>query len=164
MKNLATEVARTVERRLREFQLLNQYTAEELSPRDEEEKGPSLLHHVEAEIRGVLGAEYEIVTQSWDLTGRDFVSAFGHSFWPDIFVRRGDTDLLAVELKLAKRSPTGAIAQMIGQCLIYRAKYSQVIGFLVKQEHYMGRDDDTENVSGLLNCHDIRIVIRQGET
>ena len=164
MKNLATEVARTVERRLSEFQLLDQYTAEELSPRDEEEKGPGLLHHVKAEIRGVLGSEYEIVTQSWDESGRDLVTAFGHSFWPDIFVRRGDTDLLAVELKFAKKSPTGAIAQMIGQCLIYRAKYSQVIGFLVKHEHYVGCDDDTENVGRLLNGHDIRIVIRQGGT
>ena len=164
MKNLATEVARTVERRLREFQLLDQYTAEELSPRDEEEKGPSLLHHVEPEIRGVLGSEYEIVTQSWDQTGRDFVSAFGHSFWPDIFVRRGDTDLLAVELKLAKKSPTGLIAQMIGQCLIYRTKYSQVIGLLLKHGHYADRDDDTENVRRLLNGHDIRIVIRQRGT
>ena len=155
------EVANIVEDKLREFQLLDQYPAEELTLKDEEKKGPSLLHHVESEIRGTLGPEYQIVTRSWDQSGPDFVSAFGHSFWPDIFVRRGNTDLLAMELKLAKTSPTSAISQMIGQCLIYRAKYPRVIGFLVKYDHYADCDEDTENVSRLLDGNDIRIVIRQ---
>ena len=148
------EVADIVEEKLRELQLLEQYPKEE----------PDLLDHVEQEIRGALGSEYEIVTRSWDQSGRDFVSVFGHSFWPDILVRRGNTDLLALELKLAKSKPstTAKIAQMIGQCLIYRAKYPQVIGFLVKYVHYTDSDEHTKDVRRLLSGHDIRIVIRQG--
>ena len=147
------EVADIVEHKLREFQLLDLYPKEE----------PDLLDHVEQEIRGVLGSEYEIVTQSWDQSGPDLVSAFGHSFWPDILVRRGNTELLALELKLAKSksSTTAKIAQMIGQCLIYRAKYPQVIGFLVKYVHYADCDEDTKNVRRRLNGIDIRLVIRQ---
>ena len=147
------EVADIVEDKLREFQLLGQYPKEE----------PDLLDHVEQEISDVLGSEYAIVTQSWDQSGPDFVSAFGHSFWPDIIVRRGNTELLALELKLAKSksSTTAKIAQMIGQCLIYRAKYPQVIGFLVKYVHYADCGEDTKNVRRRVNDHDIRIVIRQ---
>ena len=73
------------------------------------------------------------------------------------------TELLVLELKLAKSksSTTAKITQMIGQCLIYRAKYPQVIGFLVKHDHNTDCEDDTDNVRRLLNSHDIRIVIRQ---
>ena len=53
---------------------------------------------------------------------------------------------------------------MIGQCMVYRAKYPRVLGFLVKYRHYADCDDDSENVRRLLKGHDIRIVIRQGAT
>ena len=137
------EVADIVEHKLREFQLLDLYPKEE----------PDLLDHVEQEISDVLGSEYAIVTQSWDQSGPDFVSAFGHSFWPDIIVRRGNTELLALELKFAKSksSTTAKIAQIIGQCLIYRAKYPQVIGFLVKYVHYADCGEDTKNVRRRVN-------------
>lgn len=164
MKNPEDKLVDIVERTLREFELLERYQREELPPRHEELKGPSLLHHVEPKIRSVIGSAYQVVTQSWDQSGTDRAAAFGHSFWPDIIVRRGSTDLLAIELKLArhKSSTTAAIAQMIGQCVIYRAKYPQVVGFLVKYVNYANRDDDTANVNRLLNGSDIRVVIRQG--
>ena len=153
MIQATAEVVDIVEDKLREFHLLGPYPKEE----------PALLDDVEQEIRGVLGSEYEIATQSGDQPGRDFVSAFGPSFWPDILLCRGNTDLLALELKLAKsKSSTMAkIAQMIVQCLIYLAKYPQVISFLVKYFYYADRDEDTKNVRRPLNGHDIRIVIRQ---
>ena len=94
------------------------------------------------------------------------MAACGGSFWPDILIRQGESDFLVLELKQvkAKRSLTKALAEMIGQCLVYRSKYPQVIGFLVN--HGLGdaeSNQHTEHLLGLLSSHDIRIVIRQNQ-
>ena len=71
MNQPADQVSEIVERKLSEFELLDLYRKEELSPKYDDDKGPSLLHHVTPQIRDALSSEYQVVTQSWDQSGTD---------------------------------------------------------------------------------------------
>jgi len=62
------------------------------------------------------------------------VELLGTSFWPDIAVLRAGTPILGIEVKYVRGgdSPSSAIAETIGQCLIYRLRYPRVIGFVLR--------------------------------
>ncbi len=62
------------------------------------------------------------------------VALFGVTFWPDIVVLRGREPILGVEVKHIREghSPTHAIAETIGQSLIYRLLYPRVIAFVLR--------------------------------
>jgi hypothetical protein len=67
-------------------------------------------------------------------TKRPKVDLLGTNFWPDIEVSSVDgKPVLAVEVKLAKKSLASAISGTIGQCLIYKLKYEHVVGFIKNQ-------------------------------
>lgn len=146
------ELANKVAERLRTLDLQDNYDSEE----------PDLLNHVVSEVQNVLGEGYEIVSQSWSL--EDAVEGLGCSFWPDIIVKKGQKAVLVLELKMvrATKSPAKAYEETIGQCLIYRAKYPQVIGFVLNRGvHNSDHTAFTSQVEKLLANDGISLVIRR---
>jgi len=74
------------------------------------------------EIKMCLGGE-----------NRPRVDLLGTNFWPDIEISKDGEPLLAVEVKLVKKSLATAVSATIGQCLLYKLKYKYVIGFIKNQ-------------------------------
>jgi hypothetical protein len=88
----------------------------------------------------------------------------GTSFWPDVEVTAGTARLAAIEVKsIRSQQPTSkAIAEAIGQSIIYSIRYPHVFTFIV---HY-GRSDTRhhEDATGLANRlapYNVELVLRQ---
>jgi hypothetical protein len=64
----------------------------------------------------------------------------GTSFWPDVEIAEGDTLLAAIEVKIVRprQTPSKAIAEALGQSLVYSIRYHWVFAFVV----HHGRSDD----------------------
>ena len=64
----------------------------------------------------------------------------GTSFWPDVEITEDGTPLAAIEVKLirARQSASKALAEALGQSVIYSIRYPRVFAFVV---HY-GRSND----------------------
>lgn len=72
-------------------------------------------------------------------TGKPNLKLLGTSFWPDIVVTEGTEGRVAIEVKLirARQSPSKALAEAIGQAVIYSVQYPRVFVFAA----HCGRDD-----------------------
>lgn len=105
---------------------LEEYTSEETQ----------LQPYLETEISGVLDSEfpgkYEI-KMSVGGKNRPRVDLLGTNFWPDIEISKDGAPMLAIEVKLVRKSLATAVSATIGQCLIYKLKYEYVIGFIRNQ-------------------------------
>lgn len=73
-------------------------------------------------------------------TGKPNLTLLGTRFWPDVEISDGTTPIAAIEVKLIRsRQPASkAIAEAIGQSIIYSIRYPRVFAFVV---HY-GRSND----------------------
>jgi hypothetical protein len=105
---------------------LEEYTCEE----------KQLQPYLETEIARVLDnafpGEYEM-KMCLGGENRPRVDLLGTNFWPDIEISKDGEALLAVEVKLARKSLATAVSATIGQCLLYKLKYKYVIGFIRNQ-------------------------------
>lgn len=72
--------------------------------------------------------------------GKPNLRLLGTSFWPDVEVTDGNTRFAAIEVKLIRpRQPASkAIAEAIGQSIIYSIHYPRVFAFIL----HHGRSDD----------------------
>jgi hypothetical protein len=61
------------------------------------------------------------------------VMAFGTGFWPDVSLESPDSrTLVAVEVKcLARRGLPGHVAQALGQSLLYKDPYEEVVAVFI---------------------------------
>ncbi len=73
-------------------------------------------------------------------TARPNLKLLGTSFWPDVEITDGTMQLVAIEAKRirSQERPSKAIAEAIGQSVIYSIRYPHVFAFVV---HY-GLSDD----------------------
>src|SRR5262249_41019137 len=71
------------------------------------------------------------VTISIGGTGKPSMKLRGTSFWPDVEVRDGQTALIAVEIKLVRKRASKALAEALGQALIYSCHYPKVFALVV---------------------------------
>ena len=133
---------------------LEEYTSEE----------KQLQPYLETEIARVLDSafpgEYQI-KMSLGGEGRPRVDLLGTNFWPDIEISKNGASLLAVEVKLVRKSLATAVSATIGQCQIYKLKYKHVIGFISNQvrinPHYNEFDKQFEE---MLKRLEFSLIIR----
>ncbi len=85
-------------------------------------------------LRQALGSGFDVQISVGAGSPKPRVALYGTTFWPDISVLRDGAPLLGVEVKHIRegQSPSKAFAETIGQCLIYRLLYPQVIGFVLR--------------------------------
>jgi hypothetical protein len=96
---------------------------------EEKELQPYLKTKISETLESTFPGEYDIKI-SIGGKNRPRVDLLGTNFWPDIEISKNGESLLAVEVKLARKSLATAISETLGQCLIYKLKYDYVIGFI----------------------------------
>ena len=97
-------------------------------------------------------------------TGKPSLRLLGTSFWPDVEVTESTVRLAAIEVKLirSQQPASKAIAEAIGQSIIYSIRYPHVFTFLV---HY-GRSNARhhEEDAGLekrLSPYNVELILRR---
>ncbi len=151
-------MARVVRETLARFPLRHAYSSEQsdLQPHIQAELDKALREAVpDARVR---------VTISVGGTGKSSLKLLGTSFWPDVEVSDDGTRLIAIEVKLIRREhrPSAAIAQALGQAIIYSFAYPKVFTFVVHSGPYDDRCDeyDSELHTRLLPLN-IEVVVRR---
>ena len=95
--------------------------------------------------------------------GKPSLRLHGTSFWPDVDVSEGPIPLAAIEVKII-RPPQGAstaIAEAIGQSIIYSVRYPHVFTFVV---HYGRSDvrfhDEDDTLTKRLALCNVELIVR----
>lgn len=97
-------------------------------------------------------------------TGKPRLNLLGTSFWPDVEVTDGTTRLIAIEVKRIsqQQGASKAIAEAIGQSIIYSIRYPHVLTFIV---HYARSDDrlheDDVGLEKRLLPYNVRMILRR---
>lgn len=96
-------------------------------------------------------------------TGKPRLSLLGTRFWPDVEIRAGTTAVAAIEVKLIRQahSASKAIAEAIGQSLIYSIRYPRVFAFVVHygRSNHRYHDDDAE-LAKRLSPLNVELILR----
>jgi hypothetical protein len=107
------------------------------------------------------------VTTSIGGRGKPRVELLGTSFWPDIEIKEGNTLLVAIEVKLVRRdqSASKALAEAIGQGVVYSVRYPRVFVLIVhygrSNDRFHEEDASFERRLSLLN---IELIMRRAAT
>ncbi|HXH22404.1 MAG TPA: hypothetical protein VNN10_10260 [Dehalococcoidia bacterium] len=97
-------------------------------------------------------------------TGKPSLSLLGTRFWPDVEIRAGTTAVAAIEVKLIRQGhpASKAIAEAVGQSLIYSIRYPRVFTFVV---HYGRSDlryhDDDAELAKRLSRLNVELILRR---
>jgi len=125
---------------------------------------PHVQRALEESVQQSFPAANVRTTISVGGTGKPNLDLLGTSFWPDVEINEGTIRLAAIEVKLirSQESASKAIAEAIGQSVIYSIRYPHVFTFLV---HY-GRSDDRhhEEDAGLeqrLSPYNVELILRR---
>ena len=143
----------TVIRILETFPLRPQYKSEQAD----------LQTHIEAELRAALSPDYEVII-SVGGNGKPSIALCGTSFWPDAEIRSLEGPLIGIEVKYVRRgqSASKAIAETLGQTLIYRLRYNAVIAFILHEGVYNRRlCEHDERSEERLARNGIQLVLRR---
>lgn len=107
---------------------------------EEKDLQPRIQAAIEQSLRQSFPGAALLITISVGGTGKLNLKLFGTSFWPDVEVSEDGTRLAAIEVKLIRpgRPASKAIAEAIGQSIIYSIRYPRVFTFIV----HTGRSDD----------------------
>jgi hypothetical protein len=126
-------VAEVLRETLTRMQLASEYADEQ---RDLQ---PHVQRALEESLRRSFPAANLRTTISVGGTGKPNLRLHGTSFWPDVEVTEGTARLAAIEVKLIRsgQPASKAIAEAIGQSIIYSIRNPHVFTFIV---HY-GRSD-----------------------
>ena len=99
-------------------------------------------------------------------TDKPNLKLLGTSFWPDVAITEVAVGLVAIEVKLirAQQPASKALAEAIGQSLIYSIRYPRVFAFVV---HY-GRSDsryhtEDADLDKRLAPFNIELILRRQE-
>jgi len=92
---------------------------------------------------------------------RPRVDLFGTNFWPDMEVSMDGKPILAIEVKLAKKSLAAAISGTIGQCILYKLKYEHALGFIKNQARTSPQYNEYDGkLRDMLNGLKVPLIIR----
>ena len=153
----ADRVAEVIRETLTRMQLPSAYEDEQ---RDLQ---PHVQRALEKSLRQSLpGADLRTII-SVGGSGKPNLRLLGTSFWPDVEVTEGTSRLAAIEVKLirAQQPASKAIAEAIGQSIIYSIRYPHVFTFLV---HY-GRSDarqheEDASLEKRLSPYNVELIVR----
>lgn len=133
-----------------------------------EDEQRNLQPHLEAIIAETLNAkfpgEFELVRSIGAGSPKPSINIFGTSFWPDLEIRQpGGAPVLGIEVKYARtsREVSKAIAESLGQAVIYRLRYSSTIAFVLCRDRRIPAPDALQNrFHTQLLQHGIRLIVR----
>lgn len=129
---------------------------------EEKQLQPYLETEISKLLESTFPGEYEI-KMSVGGQDRPRVDLLGTNFWPDIAVSKNGESLLAVEVKLVRKSLATAVSATIGQCLIYKLKYKYVIGFIRSQVRiYPQYNEFDKQFEEMLKTLGFPLIIRSG--
>ena len=97
-------------------------------------------------------------------TGKPSLRLLGTSFWPDVEVTEDAARLAAIELKLirSQQPASKAIAEAIGQSVIYSIRYPHVFTFLVHYGHSDARHHEEDaGLTKRLALYNVELILRQ---
>jgi len=106
--------------------LLNSFPLRPEYPDEQKDLQP----HIAEVLRRSL-PDTQIVISVGEGDSKPSVNLFGTSFWPDIEIRSAGKPVIGIEVKYVRpdKSASKAVAEAIGQSLIYTLRYSTVIVF-----------------------------------
>ena len=134
-----------------------------LPPPDADEQGslqPQIQAALDQSLKAVFPQRRFIVTTSVGGKAKPNLRLLGTSFWPDLEIADGDRLLAAIEVKVVRpgNSPSKAIAEAIGQSLVYSIRYPRVFAFIVN----FGHSDDryhNEDAGIIKQLHQLNIEL-----
>lgn len=154
-------VALTIREALTRMPLAGTYSDEQrdLQPAVQAALEPALLRAFpDAPLRTVI---------SVGGTGKPNLKLLGTSFWPDVEVTEDGTQLAAIEVKFirAGQPASKALAEVIGQAVIYSIRYPRVFAFVINY----GRSDDRYHAADAdldkrLMPFNIELILRRFES
>jgi len=151
-------VAEVIRETLTQMPLASEYADEQ---RDLQ---PHVQRALEESLRRSFPAANLRTTISVGGTGKPNLRLHGTSFWPDVEVTEGTVRLAAIEVKLIRsRQPASkAIAEAIGQSIIYSIRYPHVFAFIV---HYGRSDarlhDEDAGLEKRLSPYNVELILRR---
>jgi hypothetical protein len=94
---------------------------------------PHIKRVIEESLRQSFPGAALLTTMSVGGVGKPHLNLLGTSAWPDVAITEDGKDLVAIEVKLihAGKSAARAIAEGIGQSVIYSVRYPHVFMLLV---------------------------------
>lgn len=127
-----------------------------------------LQPHIQAAIEESLRQSFPAVTLRTTIsvggTGKPNLRLLGTSFWPDVDVSEGSMRLAAIEVKLIRprQLASKAIAEAIGQSIIYSIRYPRVFTFIVHQGRSDGRyHDEDAALEKRLSPLNVELIVRR---
>ena len=128
-----------------------------------------LQKHVKEVIDAALTKEYPtaslVTTRSIGGRGKPHLKMLGTSFWPDVVVTEGDARHVAIEVKMVREGAGGAskaIAETIGQSVIYTTQYPSVFAFILHRGRTDKRLHELDHVLlKQLLSRDIELILRK---
>jgi hypothetical protein len=139
----------------------------QLNPTYQDEQR-DLQPHLEAIVGETLDAkfpkQFELVRSIGIGSPKPSIKLFGTSFWPDLEIRQpGGEPVLGIEVKYARTSKevSKAIAESLGQAVIYRLRYATTIAFVLCRDRRIPAADELQNrFNAQLLQHGIRLIVR----
>lgn len=127
-----------------------------------------LQSHIAEVLRAAVPEGIEIITSTGAGAPKPSIYLYGTSFWPDVELRSQPGPLVGIEVKYVRsgQSASHAIAETLGQSLIYTIRYPAVIAFILHDGKYDPRltgANDAE-VRKRLQASGIELIVRRRET
>jgi hypothetical protein len=128
-----------------------------------------LQKHIKDELDAALSMEFPtaslVTTRSIGGREKPRLKLLGTSFWPDLDVKEGNTRHVAIEVKIVREGARGAskaIAETIGQSVIYATQYPFIFAFVVHRGRTDKRLHDLDDaLTAQLSNHSIELILRQ---
>src|SRR5437588_51314 len=123
----------------------------------------NLQPHIAEVLRQAL-PDLQVVVSVGEGDRKPSVNLFGTSFWLDIEIRSTDKPLIGIEVKYVRpdQPPSKAIAETIGQSLIYTLRYSSVVAFILHAgKHNANLADYDDHMQQRLRSNGVQLVVRK---
>jgi hypothetical protein len=125
---------------------------------------PHVQWALEESLRQSFPAANLRTTISVGGTGKPSLRLLGTSFWPDVEVTEGAAPLAAIEVKLVRsqQPASKAIAEAIGQSIIYSIRYPHVFTFLVQYSRSDARHHEEDaGLEKRLSPYNVELILRR---
>ena len=128
-----------------------------------------LQPHIETIIAETLNDKFprrfELVRSIGLGSPKPSIKIFGTSFWPDLEIRQiGGPAVVGIEVKYARTSKevSKAVAESLGQAVIYRLRYVTTIAFVLCRDRRIPASDELQNrFDAQLLQQGIRLIVRE---
>ena len=107
---------------------------------------------------------YHVIPSIGESSPKPSIKALGTSFWPDLAIHKGNSCIIAIEVKYIRedQSASKALAETIGQSIIYTLRYEHVIAFVLHRgKRGRSLEEYTESLRNVLVRNRVELVLRR---